>query len=245
MPRRADVLVLCYHAVSDSWPADLAIPARQLERQLEYLTKRGYRGATFSDAVAAPPYARTLVVTFDDAYRSTLTAGKPVLDRLGLPATVFVPTAYPGAAAPMAWPGIDQWQGGPHESELTPMAWSELASLASDGWEIGSHTVSHPRLTQIDDSRLKTELVDSQATCSEAVGVPCRSLAYPYGDVDERVVAATRAAGYVAGAALPARLHASRPLEWPRIGAYSIDAPARFAVKVSPLVRSVRVKVGR
>jgi peptidoglycan/xylan/chitin deacetylase (PgdA/CDA1 family) len=240
MPRRADLLVLCYHAVSDSWPADLAIPADQLSQQLEYLTDRGYRGATFSDAVAAPPYPRTLVVTFDDAYRSTLTAGKPVLDRLGLPATVFVPTAYPGSPVPMAWPGIDQWQGGPHQSELTPMSWSELASVAGDGWEIGSHTVTHPRLTQIDDGRLRAELEDSRATCAEAIGAQCRSLAYPYGDVDTRVVAATRSAGYATAAALPARLHPSRPLEWPRIGAYSIDTPARFAVKVSPVVRRLR-----
>ena len=54
--------------------------------------RRGYRGATFEDAVSAPPARRTLAVTFDDAYLSVLELGKPILDRLGLVATVFVPT---------------------------------------------------------------------------------------------------------------------------------------------------------
>lgn len=244
MLARRDVLVLCYHAVSDTWPADLAISAEQLGRQLEHLTSRGYRGATFSDAVSDPPRRRTLAVTFDDAYTSTLTQGKAVLDRLGLPATVFVPTAFPGTDAVLAWPGIDQWLGGPHESELEPLSWPQLASLRDAGWEIGSHTVSHPHLTQLDDEALARELAQSRAACVENLG-GCRSIAYPYGDVDQRVLAATRAAGYEAGAALPARMHRASALKWPRVGAYSIDTPRRFAIKVSPLVRALRTVASR
>lgn len=236
--------MLCYHAVSDTWPADLALPAHRLYNQLDYLVSRGYRGATFSDAIAAPRRGRTLVVTFDDAYQSTLTRGKPVLDQLGLPATVFVPTAYPDRERPMVWPGIDQWQGGPHEHELLPLSWSELASLERQGWEVGSHTVTHPRLTALREEALKSELVESRDACAHATGSACRSLAYPYGDVNAGVVEATRAAGYAAAAALPARPHPERALEWPRIGVYSIDDRARFAVKVSPVVRHVRSVTG-
>ncbi len=240
MLRSRDVLVLCYHAISDSWPADLALPASQFERQLTLLVNRGYRGGTFSDALRAPRSGPTLVVTFDDAYRSTLELGKPILDRLGLPATVFVPTAFPAAGAPMAWPGIDRWLGGPHEHELAPLSWTQLSALSEAGWEIGSHTITHPRLTQCSDQQLTAELAGSRDQCADAVGSPCRSLAYPYGDVDARVVAATKAAGYEAGAALPAHLRPPSGLEWPRIGAYSIDTPLRFAVKVSPALRELR-----
>jgi peptidoglycan/xylan/chitin deacetylase (PgdA/CDA1 family) len=244
MPARRDVLVLCYHAVSDTWPAGLAISAAQMGRQLEYLTSRGYRGATFSDAVSAPPHPRTLVVTFDDAYSSTLTRGKPVLDRLGLPATIFVPTGFPATRALLSWPGIDQWLGGPHERELEPLGWPELASLRDGGWEIGSHTMTHPHLTQLDDDALAHELAGSRAACTENLGA-CRSIAYPYGDVDQRVVAAARAAGYEAAAALPARMHRASALRWPRIGVYSIDTPRRFGIKVSPLVRALGATAGR
>ncbi len=245
MRRRRDLLVLCYHAVSETWPAALAISSGRLERQLRFLLDRGYRGATFSDALAGNSHDRTLVVTFDDAYRSTLTVGKPVLDRMGVPGTVFVPTAYPSTDSPMLWPGIDGWIDGPHEHELVPMSWEELGRLAADGWEIGSHTVTHPLLTRCGDGDLQRELAGSRQVCTDALGVPCRSIAYPYGDVDQRVVRAAQAAGYEAAAALPARWHQPRALEWPRVGVYRIDTLPRFALKVSPSLRDLRTLLGR
>ena len=52
-------------------------------------------------------------MTFDDAYRSVYEQARPVLESLGVPATVFVPTALVGSERPMAWPGTDQWLGVP------------------------------------------------------------------------------------------------------------------------------------
>ena len=74
----------------------------------------------------------------------------------------------------------------------------------------------------------------------DQLGGPCTSLAYPYGDVDERVVAATAAAGYRAAAALSARLNSHDPLCWPRIGVYQVDDGLRFRLKVSPAVLALR-----
>lgn len=124
-------------------------PGGTAEAAAGVLLRRGYCGATFYQAVTAPPARLTLAVTFDDALRSALTYGKPVLDRLDLVATVFAPTAFPGTQTPMAWEGIHYWGDGPHAEELIPMSWEELRSLAACGWEIGSHTVSHPHLTPI------------------------------------------------------------------------------------------------
>src|SRR5438105_523916 len=112
-----DVLVLCYHATSEDWPAALSVTPERLERQLRLLVGHGYRGSTLERAVFDPPHPRTLAVTFDDAYRSVLTTAKPILDALGLPASVFVPTRFPDTGEPMAWPGIDQWLDGPHRDE--------------------------------------------------------------------------------------------------------------------------------
>ncbi len=182
---------------------------------------------------------KAVAVTFDDAYRSVGTLAKPILDGLGWPATVFVPSDWPSRGAPMTWPGIDEWLGGPHEDELLPHDWDELRALRDAGWEIGSHTCSHPKLTTIDDAALARELRDSREACARELGA-CDSIAYPYGDVDARVVAATGAAGYRTGAALPARPHASQPLEWPRVGVYQADDLRRFRVKTSPAVRGAR-----
>ena len=133
-------------------------PAEQIERQVAGLLDRGYVGATFREAVVAPPADRTLSVTFDDAYRSVYDNARPVLESLGVPATVFVPTALVGSERPMAWPGTDRWLGSPYEDELIPMSWNELGELTELGWELGSHTRTHPRLPTLDAEAMREEL---------------------------------------------------------------------------------------
>jgi peptidoglycan/xylan/chitin deacetylase (PgdA/CDA1 family) len=236
----SEVLVLCYHAVSESWDSELAVTPDDLERQVATLLRRGYEPARFLDAVLEPPAKRTLAITFDDAYRSVHRLAAPVLERLGAVASVYAPTDWIGRELPMRWDGIEEWLGGPHEPELTPMSWAELGELAERGWEVGSHTCAHPRLTALDDARLAAELEGSRAACAEGLGRPCETIAYPYGDVDERVVAATRAAGYRAAGALPHAPHAPEALRWPRVGIYRWDGPSRYRLKVSPAVRRLR-----
>jgi peptidoglycan/xylan/chitin deacetylase (PgdA/CDA1 family) len=235
-----DVLVLCYHALSPTWEADLSTTPERFERQLALLVRRGYRGTTFTEAVGRSARGRVVAVTFDDAYRSVIELARPILDRFGLPATVFAPTDFIDSEQPMRWAGIDRWLGGPHARELMPMSWAQLRSLAETGWEIGSHTGSHPHLTEVGDGELADELERSKAACERHLGALCTSVAYPYGDLDARVVAAAARAGYRAGAALPARLHSRGPLQWPRIGVYRVDDDRRFRLKVSPIVRRLR-----
>lgn len=240
-----DTLILCYHAVSNSWGSDLAVGTAQLESQLALLLGRGYRGATFHEAIHAPPAPRTLAVTFDDAYRSVIELGLPVLSRLGLPGTVFVPTAFPDHERPMSWPGIDEWLGGPDEAELMPASWAQLGELAEAGWEIGSHTRTHPRLTRLSDSALREELDGSRQDCEAALGVACRSLAYPFGDEDERVIRATGEAGYTAAGAVPSPLlHPASALRWPRTAVHGTEDERVFRRKASPLRRRLRATRG-
>ena len=142
----------------------------------------------------------------------------------------------------MSWPGIDHWSPGPHEHELRCMTWAELRGLADGGWEVGSHTRSHPRLPELDDGALDDELAGSRAVCEQNMGRPCTSLAYPYGAVDERVVEAAGRAGYDHALTLPRAIHAPRPLYWPRVGIYQVDGRQdwRWRMKVSPFVRRAR-----
>src|SRR6185503_195859 len=116
----------------------------------------------------------------------------------------------------------------------------QLGALADGGWEIGSHTCSHPHLTEIHEAALEHELSASRLECERRLGRPCRTIAYPYGDYNERVAAAAGRAGYEAACTLPARLHAASPLEWPRVGVYHADDERRFRLKVSPTARRLR-----
>jgi peptidoglycan/xylan/chitin deacetylase (PgdA/CDA1 family) len=235
-----DAIVLCYHALSPTWEADLSVRPDSFERQIAMLCARGYRGMTFTELVTSKPTGRVVAITFDDSYSSVIELARPILDRFGLPGTVFVPTDFADSEQPMRWAGIDRWLGGPDEHEMMPMSWAQLRTLAADGWEIGSHTGSHPHLTTIGDDALARELERSKAACEQNLDGPCTSIAYPYGDLDDRVVAATAEAGYSVAAAMPRRLQSREPLEWPRIGVYRRDQDARFRLKVSPTVAQLR-----
>jgi peptidoglycan/xylan/chitin deacetylase (PgdA/CDA1 family) len=236
----ADVIVLCYHAVSPRWDADLSVTPDTLDRQIGYLLARGWRATTFTDAVLGRASGRILAITFDDAFASVARYAAPILARHGVPATVFAPTSFMEGGAALAWPGTAQWQRSTFAPELTAMQWPDLRALAESGWEIGSHTCTHPRLTTLDDARLRQELTDSRERCARELGRPCRSIAYPYGDVDARVAAAAAAAGYEAGAKLASDLRTEGALRFPRVGIYHPDGWPRFRLKVARPLRRLR-----
>ena len=236
----SDVLVLCYHAVSPTWTADLSVTPERLDAQLRLLVRRGWRGSTFREAVLEPPWPRTLAVTFDDAFLSVFDHAYPILAELGLPATVFVPTRFPSQHESLRWDGIDHWSEGPDAPELRCMDWNDLSRLTASGWEIGSHTVTHPRLTRLDDAELRLELTQSKQSCEGRLGLDCSSLAYPYGDVDARVATFAREAGYQCAATLSSRLAPLGQFEWPRVGIYHGDSHRRFRLKVNSWIRFAR-----
>jgi peptidoglycan/xylan/chitin deacetylase (PgdA/CDA1 family) len=227
----SDLLVLCYHGISETWPAATSVRPADFEQQLSELSRRGYRGATLTTALTAPAADKTLVVTFDDAHKSVLEEAAPVMARLGIPGTVYVPTGYPDTDRPMAWEGYDIWLGTEHERELAAMSWDELRGLAADGWEIGAHTRTHPRLSQIGDEQIAEELRGAKADCEEQIGAPCTSLAYPYSDYDERAVWAAADAGYRFAVTVPRSPAPALALQWPRVGVYYGESARRVGLR--------------
>lgn len=245
-------MILCHHGVSESWPTDFSIEPRRLERQLLFLLRRGYRPMTLAAALEERLPGKTVVVTFDDAYRSVLRLGYPILKRLGVPATVFVPTGFATAQEPMAWPGMDEWIGGPFAAELECMSWDELRRLGDAGWEIGSHTRSHRDLRSLEDAEVAAELRGSREDCERELQRPCVSLAYPFSSYDQRVKGIAEESGYAAAAILDNHVVIPRPtvparqgtgldrFELLRTGLYRHDGWGRFLAKTSRTVRLAR-----
>jgi peptidoglycan/xylan/chitin deacetylase (PgdA/CDA1 family) len=204
------------------------------------LIRRGWRGTTFRDAVQAPPAPRTLAVTFDDAFASVYEQAYPILSSLGVPATVFAPTSFMSERQPLRWNGIDHWLQTSSAPELRGMSWEDLGRLYEAGWEVGSHTRTHPRLTSLDDSEMRDELAESRHEIAAHLCTACETVAYPYGDVDQRVADAAQRAGYLAGAALASGLRARGLQRWPRVGIYNGDQMWRFRLKISRATRALR-----
>lgn len=186
-------LILMYHRVGNPFVRTIvrqqyALPI-VLRAQLQTILGMGYRPLTLSALLADSAAAHgSFAPTFDDGYAGVYTRGYPILAAQGIPATVFVVAGAIG--------GINEWDiriGDRVERLLTV---GQLRELAQAGWEIGSHSMSHARLTQLPDKQLRAELYGSRVMLEDLLGNAVTSFAYPYGEVDARVSDAVREAGY-------------------------------------------------
>lgn len=226
-----DLIVLCYHGVSETWPDPTAVTPSDFAAQLQGLLGRGYEGQTLAAALVAPAGPRVFAVTFDDAPLSVYERAAPILADLELPATVFAATEYTSKGELAAWDGISHWLGTPHEQELACMSWEQLGTLAEAGWEVGSHTRTHPRLSTLEPSEVREQLAGSRHECEAALGAPCLTLAYPYGESNVVSAREAQAAGYMAAVTVPTRPAAPLPFLWPRVGVYNGDSARRVRLR--------------
>ncbi len=186
--------MLMYHVVTPgtgtpAWP--WAVSMQQFRDQLDFLAAAGYATPTLEELVSTPANewtGRTAVITFDDGYADNLAACAE-LQKRGMRASWFVVTGAIGREP--TWPA----DGRPAGRLLNA---AELREMEAAGMEIGSHTVSHVRLTEVDDARLHQELRDSRATLEDLLGHAVGSFAYPFGAWDARCAVAVRQAGYTA-----------------------------------------------
>jgi peptidoglycan/xylan/chitin deacetylase (PgdA/CDA1 family) len=228
-------LVVCYHAVSDTWPHMLAVTPEAFETQLRLLLQQGYRAVDAPEALRGE--GKLLHVTFDDAFTSVRNA-LPALAELGVPATVFACSGYADDPRPLGVPELaDELHT--HADELRTMSWDELRELDGlDGIAVESHTVSHPHLPSLSDQELAGELHASKRRLEEELGRRCRFLAHPFGDCDDRVRAAARDAGYEAAFGLPGDPSGRDPFDVFRVGVWRRDSARKVALKARPSVRS-------
>lgn len=234
-------LVLCYHSVSDEWEHPLAVSPRAFERQLSSLLRRRFRPVEASQLLGGP--RRTLHVTFDDAYADIEEALR-VLERLGIPASVFVATSFADEGRPLDVPELAE-QAAANPERLATMTWDGLRDATERGVTIGSHTVSHAHLTSLSDSELARELAESRARIEDELGHPCTLFAYPYGEHDRRVQAAVRRAGYEAAFALSTGASRRNRFALPRIDLYRKDHLLRATLKASVVKPFASVLLGR
>ena len=224
-------IVVAYHAVDPAWRSPLAISEQALEEQAAFFARRGFVGLTASNAermtASGTLPSRAVVFTFDDAYATTARAAD-VLDAYGFRATVFAVTRFVGSGEPMSWYGVEDEDPG----RMLPMGWDDLGALAGRGWEVGSHTCSHPLLTGLGSELLADELAESRELLAGHFG-SCTAIAYPYGVADERVAAAARSAGYTVGFTLTRIFTADAPLLRPRVGLFEADRGVRLRAKLS------------
>lgn len=234
-------LILCYHGVSSEWTNPTSVSPGVMARQLALLRARGYVGFTLSELVSQGAEGtlpkRSLAVTFDDGYASTMNA-KPVLDDVGYPATVFVVTDFVESGELLSWPGIEQWRTGAQSRELASLRQADLELLTEAGWEIGSHTRTHPSLPTLNREQLADEIGGSREDLIRRLG-RCDTLAYPYGLTSAAAIDVVESSGYSAACVVRPRKGEQGRFCVPRIGLYGNDTGLRLRAKLSPRVYAV------
>lgn len=188
----AQVVVLCYHRLEGKAGGALSIEVDLFKSHMKQIKEKGLAVISMQDFLAwrrgeknIP--SKSVLITIDDGYVSGYDVGLPVLKEYNFPATYFIYTNFVN-------------KGG------KSMTWSQITELRDAGMEIGSHTVSHfdlrhkpGKVPGVYDAWLKDEVETSKQILEEKLGIKVSTIAYPYGYNNEKVRAATQAAGYEAG----------------------------------------------
>jgi peptidoglycan/xylan/chitin deacetylase (PgdA/CDA1 family) len=181
------------------------------DHALPVLDRAGMKASFFVPVDAVDGDAPLWHDQFGFAARWLLTNDRPralrMLDGLGVPDGLddeaLVLEAVEGskrlpAAARLDLAGrLAAAAGSPRPAWDGIMSWDQLRALARGGHEVGSHSMSHAILTQVDDAQLEREVRRSRERIRSELGVPCESFCYPNGNCDDRVVASVRQAGYL------------------------------------------------
>jgi peptidoglycan/xylan/chitin deacetylase (PgdA/CDA1 family) len=114
-------------------------------------------------------HTAVMSLTFDDGKIGVYYQAMPELRARGVTGTCYI---------------VPDWTNTTHSQF---MDWWHIVELHQLGWDIGSHTMSHPYLTEMDDSTLQYELIESKAELMRR-GILAENFALPYGDCDERVM---------------------------------------------------------
>ena len=272
--------ILTYHRVADPTatpaldPGQVSATPDEFRLQVRHLASR-YNPVGLAQVVKAFSSGHSLprrpvLVTFDDAYRDFGEVAWPILREHGVPATLFVPTAYVGSTRRAFWwdrvhrarGGVDdelkarlkslppdeaaelvdriapvgsQRRGSPKRAPV--LDWDELRTLRGQGVELGSHTHTHPALTSASDERIREELRKSSAELEAELGEVPRTICYPYGLFDRRVLEIAGEEGFQLGfTALDGLTRPGRtdPLQLPRTNITRRTSPLVFRVRMRP-----------
>jgi len=178
------VPILTYHSIDDSG-SRLSTPPALFSRQMKFLKEKNYRVISLRTLVeyfcrhTAPPPG-SVVLTFDDGYRSNYEEAFPILKSLDFTATFFVVTHYVGKES--TWLMDDP-------SFVAPMmSWKEIRDMAAHGMDILPHSCTHPHLLQLSKEKMEEEIIESRRSIEDAVKKKAEIFCYPYGEFNDTCI---------------------------------------------------------
>lgn len=227
------VTILSYHSIdTNNTPLSVSpelFAAHMAAIAAERCTTLTMREVSHHLSKRTPFPKRAVAITFDDGFENFLTHARPVLAAHSFKSTVYIITGMVGRTT--AWTD----RGNPLPPLLV-LDWTQIEELHKAGVEIGAHSITHGFLTQYAPSILKTELTQPKHDLEARLNSPVLSFAYPQGDYDRRVLAATKDAGYTTAVTVDqgrANLR-SNPYALPRLLVSNNTTPGTMRAFTSP-----------
>ncbi len=188
--------VLMYHRVcgeQESVTSRYVVSKRTFRRQMKFLTLHGFCTPTIENILRGvpshcPAKRQPIIITFDDGYLDTYEYAFPVLQEFGLSAMVFLITDFSR--------GVNSWDENGALSKAPLLRPDHIRKMSESGIQFGIHSFTHPSLPSLSDAELEQELSLGRAAWRDATHQTFLTLAYPYGDVNQRVKNAAKKAGY-------------------------------------------------
>ncbi len=162
-------VVLMYHSVGPL-EHQLSITPLQFEEQIKYLMENDYHFLKPSDLKKLSNISnKSVLITFDDGLEDVFLNAVPVLERYKVPAVFFIVTGLIGKKY--------------IRPEFRCMDWNQIQRLNTNPeFEIGCHTVSHPRLDSLTPSEQQNEIADCKKTLEDNLQRKVVSFAAPFGN---------------------------------------------------------------
>lgn len=213
--------VLVYHKVDVRSEIGITVvKPDQFRRQIEFLLSEGFQIGTLRDLYQNyPDDKRRVALTFDDGYENIYHYAYPILKELGIAATVFLVTGYLGKR--------NRWDANLGGIHFTHLSQQQVVELVQNGWEIGSHTVSHRCLSGMPVALIRTELRDSKQYLETTFDREVAYFSAPFGKTNRQILEIVREVGYrgVCGFFPFKYLNSPAPAEFiPRLAVYSTDS---------------------
>jgi len=176
-----NVPILLYHHIAEDLTGNrYFVTPETFETQMKWLYDHHYQTITTTQLANVIIYGgqipeRAVVITFDDGNQDVVKNALPIMQKYGFVGTAYIIVRWIGA------PGFDTSD--------------QIKQLHDAGWEIGSHSMSHVDLTK-NEGNLDYEVRNSLVKLNQDYGLDVKSLAYPFGAIDSKVVTFTSRAGY-------------------------------------------------
>lgn len=190
------VPILAYHKIQDSFDLGISYTkVNQFEKQVKFLFENGYSTSSFNEYLDEErTNSKRVIITFDDAYESVFENAYPILKKYNFTATLFVITKFVGT--------LNKWDYHFKEFRSRHLDWKQINLLAKEGWEVGSHTVSHPSLALCSSNQIWYELKHSKEVIENKLNKSVNIISYPFGKFNHKIINFVKKAGYQAGCTL-------------------------------------------